>query len=412
MELQERIALFRGMIGSCYRIYHWEYDAGLKLIRTDFPMELPWDTVSEMLGLRAGLAAQKGSVPVILDTGFGLVWLAGFSDQGEIRTGYHLFGPMFTGANSPVGIRHALMDRGMQGNYYVGALHLLQDVPLIPSSTLAQYGVMLYYALTGEEIPLTEIRTVAAGNAGEETKKVPQKKMEKEPAEEQDAAVQIQTPQAIWQAEQRFLDMVREGNPQMMDTLGDLMALSSGMQIESVDLLRYAKDNTITLLTLVSRAAIEGGLAPDVALAIADRYLEQIEHCVRFAAVSDLAVSLIRDYTERVRKVREKSDISPVIRNACMYIQLHLTEDVSIRELAAMTGYTDYYFSARFRKETGKTVREYITEKRLERAAELLTGTSMRMSEIWESLGFGSRSYFYAAFEKWAGVTPGAFRRS
>ena len=61
-----------------------------------------------------------------------------------------------------------------------------------------------------------------------------------------------------------FLE-IREGNPDYRRALGKSMTLSSGMKVELGDTLRANKNNLLVLLTLCSRAAIEGGLNPSTA---------------------------------------------------------------------------------------------------------------------------------------------------
>ena len=92
------------------------------------------------------------------------------------------------------------------------------------------------------------------------------------------------------------------------------------------------------------------------------------------------------------------------------YIDMHIREPLSIASLAKHLGYTEYYFSHKFKQETGKSIKQYILEKKIEEAKLLLSGTTLGIQEISDELNFGSRSYFYTCFQKQTGISPKEYR--
>ena len=70
------------------------------------------------------------------------------------------------------------------------------------------------------------------------------------------------------------------------------------------------------------------------------------------------------------------------------------------------------YLNRIFKKETGMTLSEYISVKRIDRAKLLLLTTRMPVSEVAMSVGFQSFSYFSKIFKKRVGVEPSKFRAS
>jgi two-component system response regulator YesN len=64
------------------------------------------------------------------------------------------------------------------------------------------------------------------------------------------------------------------------------------------------------------------------------------------------------------------------------------------------------YFSAIFKRYTGETFIEALTKKRMEKAMELLTNTTMKIYEIAEKIGFSDPHYFAITFKKFTGMTP------
>lgn len=148
----------------------------------------------------------------------------------------------------------------------------------------------------------------------------------------------------IWMAEQTFLSMIREGNPDYRRALGKSMTLSSGMKVELGDTLRANKNNLLVLLTLCSRAAIEGGLNPSTAYTLNDYYGKRIEECKTTADTNNLGNELLDDYVSRVRTAHETDEHAKQIADICDYITLHIREPLSISLLSKRLGYTEYYF--------------------------------------------------------------------
>ena len=90
---------------------------------------------------------------------------------------------------------------------------------------------------------------------------------------------------------------------------------------------------------------------------------------------------------------------------------MHINEKLSIGDLAERAGYSEYYFSRKFKQEMGCTITEYIMREKIERAKVLLSTTNMSILDISIELSFNSRSYFSDSFQKIAGIAPGEYRK-
>ncbi len=82
----------------------------------------------------------------------------------------------------------------------------------------------------------------------------------------------------------------------------------------------------------------------------------------------------------------------------------------SLDELAAKAGYSKYHFSRIFKEQTGRSPWELVTERKLERAKELLLGTFLSIKEIATELGFNHPDYFARLFASHTGVAPKKYR--
>ena len=89
----------------------------------------------------------------------------------------------------------------------------------------------------------------------------------------------------------------------------------------------------------------------------------------------------------------------------------HLDRDVSLDELANLVDLSRTHFCTAFRLRVGRTPREWLIEKRIERARELLAIPSMSITEIALALGY-TPSAFGAIFRERVGMTPSGFRRT
>jgi AraC family transcriptional regulator len=92
------------------------------------------------------------------------------------------------------------------------------------------------------------------------------------------------------------------------------------------------------------------------------------------------------------------------------YIEAHLDEDLSIRQLASLTGTGLHYFRKLFSISTGLTVHEYVVQARISRARHLLRRTHLSIVEIALQVGFSSQSHLTEEFHRRVGVTPAVYR--
>ncbi|HZG78922.1 MAG TPA: helix-turn-helix domain-containing protein [Paenibacillus sp.] len=108
---------------------------------------------------------------------------------------------------------------------------------------------------------------------------------------------------------------------------------------------------------------------------------------------------------------RKDSDRDIVTRIEC-YILDHLAEDVSLVRLGELTGFNPSYLSRLFKQVTGTNISDLIHQARLNKAKELLAGTSLKIHEIAAAIGLDSPAYFAKFFRKLTGMTPQEYREA
>ena len=95
---------------------------------------------------------------------------------------------------------------------------------------------------------------------------------------------------------------------------------------------------------------------------------------------------------------------------ALVYIKDHFTEAINADVIAKNIGYSRSYFGYIFKKRHGIPVNKYILSLRLSKAAELLSGTSLSVSDVAEKSGFFDANYFSTVFKANFGMPPKQYR--
>ncbi|CAG7647842.1 response regulator [Paenibacillus allorhizosphaerae] len=98
------------------------------------------------------------------------------------------------------------------------------------------------------------------------------------------------------------------------------------------------------------------------------------------------------------------------MKEAKAYIDEHLSQDVTLEEVADMVGLTPTYFSALFKKMTNETFVQYRIKKRIELAQQLMAIPHMKMSDIAAEVGYDDYPHFTKMFKKTTGYSPSEFR--
>jgi len=98
------------------------------------------------------------------------------------------------------------------------------------------------------------------------------------------------------------------------------------------------------------------------------------------------------------------------LRRVVDYIEAHLSDDISLRDLAAQAGLSTHHFGEAFKASTGTSPHRYLVERRIRRAKELLLGAEQSIADIAMSVGFASHSHFTDNFRRLTGTTPSRFR--
>ncbi|WEK54710.1 MAG: response regulator [Candidatus Cohnella colombiensis] len=108
---------------------------------------------------------------------------------------------------------------------------------------------------------------------------------------------------------------------------------------------------------------------------------------------------------------KEHNAVNARVSTIVHYIKNHYADaDLTTKTIADNTFLSQNYMCALFKKETSKTINEYITEVRLEKAKQLLKNRQLKLYEIAHAIGFTDPNYFSSMFKKAVGLTPSQYR--
>ena len=178
----------------------------------------------------------------------------------------------------------------------------------------------------------------------------------------------------------------------------------------SANPLQQQKYSFVSFATLISRAAIRGGLPNEVAFSLSDIYCQRADVQTDIPALEQLTYSMAIDFCGRVAEVRQHAIQSPPVRACVEYISEHLHEDLRLEEFSRHCGLCTRSLSLKFKAELGMGIPEYIHREKLREAKYLLERTQYTLTQITAFLNYPTQSYFTQIFKKYEGCTPQQYR--
>ena len=209
--------------------------------------------------------------------------------------------------------------------------------------------------------------------------------------------------------EQQMLRLVRKGDtPALREWIASAPAIRGGTL--AADQLRQAKNTFIVSATLISRAAIQGGLSTEDAFSLSDMYIQKCEFLNSLHQITNLQYRMALDFTERVERLRFGGRPTQLTIAVTNYIQKHLSEPIRVEEMASAFYLSRPYLSAKFKEETGETLTDFILKEKTEEAKRLLRYSDKSATAIASYLGFSSLGHFSLVFKRYTGRTPTEYR--
>ncbi len=173
--------------------------------------------------------------------------------------------------------------------------------------------------------------------------------------------------------------------------------------------LRERKNALIIQNTLLRKSVQKANVPPFRIHEISGSIAKRIEAADTEKELYKLSFDMVRKYCLLVQNCATGA-YTQVISDALRYIDSHLAEPITLVSLAAQVNVSTSYLSARFKREVGQTLTEYINHKRLENCQILLSKTDLPIQEIAARVGILDENYFSRLFRKQYKMTPREYR--
>ena len=225
-----------------------------------------------------------------------------------------------------------------------------------------------------------------------------------------DALLAMQMLERRYEGERKMIQAVSQG---MTHQAEQILSKSSAIMLEMrvTDPVRNIKNYSIIVNTLLRKAAEQGGVHPLYIDGISSDFAKRIERIRSVDEGVNMHHEMIDKYCALVKKHSMKN-YSPLVQKVITLVDFDITSDLSLSRQAEMLNVNASYLSTLFKKETGMTLTEYVSKKRIEQAAFLLTSTNLQIQTVAQNCGIYDVNYFTKLFKKHTGKTPKEYRES
>jgi AraC-like DNA-binding protein len=162
---------------------------------------------------------------------------------------------------------------------------------------------------------------------------------------------------------------------------------------------RYADPLLKQLVSMLVTSTLEGMHASFAAPLIDTMLARVVDLCIRCA--------------ERKAQNPHRNALPAFrVERVANYVREHLSEIITLNDMAEAAGMSSMHFAALFREATGLRPHHYLLEQRVLHAKELMTRTPWPLCDIAAGAGFSTQAHFTTVFKRIAGTTPGQWRFS
>jgi two-component system response regulator YesN len=196
----------------------------------------------------------------------------------------------------------------------------------------------------------------------------------------------------------------RRSAQRIMNELLGLIYFTSGASIERINF------RVMELISLLSRAAVQGGGPQEEILEMSFRFQREVVHYTTIEGMSVWLSKVLHQFTDLVFASKDE-EYGSVIASSIRYIRKNYRDKITLEETAQEVGLSPNYFSRIFNEKMNISFSAYINRLRVEQAQKLLLNTSLPIIEVAGLVGFDEQSYFSKVFKSVTHLSPGQYRK-
>ena len=210
--------------------------------------------------------------------------------------------------------------------------------------------------------------------------------------------------------EQQITSIISSGDTGMLDRwVTEAPTVRAGTMANSF--IRQSKNTLIVSAALFSRTAINAGVSIEDAFRMSDSFIQQCENAQSIDEINYLTYRMVYDFTAEVGRVKRLTDNSSLRSSVYYYVLHHISDPITVSELADHLYMSRSHLSTVFKKTYGLDLNKYIHQIKIDKAEDLLKDRSKTITQISGYLGYSSSSHFCRVFKQITGITPNEFRR-
>lgn len=179
----------------------------------------------------------------------------------------------------------------------------------------------------------------------------------------------------------------------------------------SKDFLRNMRYHFVVSTALITRLCVEKGLERELAYTLSDLYIGKMDIAKTAEQILVLHNEMLMDFTHKMADLPKQKVYSIQIVKAIDYILKNRNSKLTVQDIADELKINRSYLSSLFKKETGKSISDFIREEKIKAAANMLKFSEYSSSDIAKYFGFASQSHFIECFRKQTGLSPKEYRK-
>ncbi len=211
-----------------------------------------------------------------------------------------------------------------------------------------------------------------------------------------------------YEQEERMLKAIREGNAEKAQLYMAGFGLYE-LPERAADALQNNKNICLVLNTLFRKEVQKAKVHPVHIDELSNNFAKRIENGRNGTELGNLVSEMIRKYCFLVQNYSQVG-YSEMIGQVINYIDFHVQEPLGLKYISERFSLNPSYLSRLFKKETGKTLTNYINEKRIHDSLIYLAATNLPIQEVAARVGIMDENYFSRIFKKIMNLTPREYR--
>lgn len=217
----------------------------------------------------------------------------------------------------------------------------------------------------------------------------------------------MKEPSSVLKSDKLLIAIREKNETQAMKTVED--QIKNGLPHMLDDPLMEWKFYLVGLLTYITYFLNDSGVVENYYDHSRVEFTKEVYNAQSVEQCEEILRKIARFFSERDQE--PERTLSPLVRKVITDVDTDLKEPLTLQYFSEKLEVNGSYLSNLFRRETGKTITQYVTDQRLKHAENLLRYTNKPVRSVAVEVGIGDAQYFSRLFRKKTGMKPTEYRR-